>query len=229
VALTHAHQDHIGGLTAILENFRVGYLWLGREVASSALARLEELAREKKIPVAHEMRGQKFSWDGVDGEFLWPEISAGEVAPRAQNNDSLVLRLQYGNRTVLLAGDAEKQAEKEMLAENSAEVLRADILKIGHHGSKNSTTLEFLTAVHPGVAVISAGEDNPYGHPNQELLERLEQVRVRILRTDRDGAVHVLTDGKRLEITCFIACPETMRASVSGQAQTPNHEQKDEQ
>ena len=229
VALTHAHQDHIGGLTAILENFRVGSLWLGREVASPAQAKLEELAREKKIPVAHEMRGQKFSWDGVDGEFLWPEISASEVAPSAQNNDSLVLRLQYGNRTVLLAGDAEKQAEKEMLAENSSEAMRADILKIGHHGSKNSTTLEFLTTVHPGVAVISAGEDNPYGHPNQELLERLEQVRVRILRTDRDGAVHVLTDGKRLEITCFIACPETMRPSASGQAQTPSHEQKDKQ
>jgi competence protein ComEC len=229
VALTHAHQDHIGGLTAILENFRVGSLWLGREVVSPALAKLEELAREKKIQVIHEMRGQKFSWDGADGEFLWPEISTSEVAPSAQNNDSLVLRLRYGNRTVLLAGDAEKQAEKVMLAENSAEVMRADILKVGHHGSKNSTTLEFLTAVHPGVAVISAGEDNPYGHPNQELLERLQQAGVRILRTDRDGAVHVLTDGNRLEITCFVACPEIMRESASGQAPTPNHEQKDKQ
>jgi competence protein ComEC len=127
VALTHAHQDHIGGLTAILQNFQVGTLWVGREVESAALVKLEELARGKKILFAHEMKGQKFSWDGVAGEFLWPEISTGEVAPGAKNNDSLVLRLQYGNRTVLLPGDAEQQAERDMLVENSEEVLRADV------------------------------------------------------------------------------------------------------
>ena len=226
VALTHAHQDHIGGLTAILENFRVGTLWVGREVESAALVKLEELAREKKILIAHEMKGQKFSWDGAAGEFLWPELSAGDVAPSAKNNDSLVLRLQYGNDTVLLPGDAEEQAERDMLVENSETVLRADVLKVGHHGSKNSTTAEFLKAVHPGVAVISVGEDNPYGHPNQELLDRLKQAGVRILRTDRDGAVHVLTDGNRLEITCFVACPEMAGESASGQAQAPNQEQK---
>jgi competence protein ComEC len=226
VALTHAHQDHIGGLTAILQNFQVGTLWVGREVESAALVRLEELARKKKILAAHEMKGQKFSWDGVAGEFLWPEISAGEVAPGAKNNDSLVLRLQYGNRTVLLPGDAEVQAERDMLVENSEKMLRADVLKVGHHGSKNSTTLEFLKAVHPGVAVISVGEDNPYGHPNRELLDRLKLTGVRTLRTDRDGAVHVLTDGNRLEISCFVACPETAGRNASGQTQAPNQEQK---
>jgi competence protein ComEC len=229
VALTHAHQDHIGGLTAILQNFQVGTLWVGREVESAALVKLEELARKKKIMSAHEMKGQKFSWDGVAGEFLWPEISTGEVAPGAKNNDSLVLRLQYGNRTVLLPGDAEVQAERDMLVENSEKMLRADVLKVGHHGSKNSTTAEFLKAVHPGVAVISVGEDNPYGHPNQELLDRLKLTGVRILRTDRDGAVHVLTDGNRLEISCFVACRETAGRNASGQTQAPNQEQKADQ
>jgi competence protein ComEC len=85
VALTHAHQDHLGGLTAILDNFRVAKLWIGREVSSPGLARLEELARERKIPIEHEIRGKSFSWDGVDGEFLWPQTAPEEIATSAKN------------------------------------------------------------------------------------------------------------------------------------------------
>ncbi len=185
VALTHAHQDHLGGLNAILENFRVGRLWIGREVKSAALAKLESLAKARHIPVEHESRSEGFSLDGVEGQFLWPEASGGDAAVTAKNNDSLVLRLKYRNRTLLLPGDAEKQAERAMLAESSGEDLRADVLKVGHHGSKNSTTQEFLEAVRPEVAIISAGEDNPYGHPSPELLERLQTAGARVLRTDR--------------------------------------------
>ncbi len=228
VALTHAHQDHIGGLRAILENFRVGRLWIGREVASPALARLEELARARNIPIEHELRGRSFSWDGVEGRFLWPETALTEVAHSAKNNDSLVLRLSFGHQGMLLPGDAENQAEREILAENSTEALHADVLKIGHHGSKNSTTPEFLSAVKPQIGIISAGEDNPYGHPNPELLERLGNAGVRILRTDRNGAVHVLADGELLEITCFVACTEGRNAAGSGQPETPNHQQNGE-
>ncbi len=228
VALTHAHQDHLGGLPAILDNFRVGKLWIGREVSSPALARLEELAHERKIPVEHELRGKSFHWDGVDGDFLWPEIATGEVAPSAKNNDSLVLRLHFGVRTILLPGDAEKQVEREILSENSSEAMHSDVLKIGHHGSKNSTTPEFLAAVQPRFGIISAGEDNPYGHPSPELLERLENAGVRILRTDRDGGVHLLTDGARLEITCFVACPGTAIAHALVHAEAPNHRQNQE-
>jgi competence protein ComEC len=123
---------------------------------------------------------------------------------------------------MMLPGDAEKQAEKQILAENNEDILHADVLKVGHHGSKNSTTEEFLAAVHPRVAVISAGEENPYGHPSPELLERLQRAGLRILRTDHDGAIHVLTDGERLEITCFVACPEATTVEASGHPQTPN-------
>jgi len=216
VALTHAHQDHLGGLTAVLGNFRVGSLWIGRDVASPALVKLEELARAKKIPIEHEIRGKSFAWDGVDGDFFWPEISSTEAAPSAKNNDSLVLRLHYGCRTILLPGDAEKEAERTILAENSESSLQADVLKVGHHGSKNSTTPDFLAAVKPRVAIISAGEENPYGHPSPELLERLEAAGVRVLRTDRDGAVHVLTDGDRVEVTCFVTCPEPASEALTG-------------
>lgn len=95
VALTHAHQDHLGGLRAILENFHVGRLWIGREVSSAALTRLEELAKERRIPIEHELRGKSFDWDGVTGELLWPEVTAAEIAPTAKNDDSLVLKLHY--------------------------------------------------------------------------------------------------------------------------------------
>jgi competence protein ComEC len=225
VALTHAHQDHIGGLAAILKNFRVGTLWIGREVESEALTKLENLAREKKIPVVHELRGKAFSWDGVEAQLLWPEISPQAVGTSAKNNDSLVLHLEYGERGMMLPGDAEKQAESTIVSDNDETALRADVLKVGHHGSKNSTTPEFLAAVRPRVAVISAGEDNPYGHPNPELLARLTAAGVRILRTDHDGAVHVLTDGKRLEISCFVACPEPDPKTSSAQARPPYQKQ----
>jgi len=225
VALTHAHQDHLGGLSAILDNFHVAKLWIGREASIPALARLEELARKRKIPIEHALRGKSFHWDGVDGDFLWPEIASEEVAPSAKNNDSLILRMHYGNEAFLLPGDAEKQVEREILSENPTEAVRADVLKVGHHGSKNSTTVEFLLAVRPRFGIISAGEDNLFGHPSPELLERLENAGVRILRTDSDGAVHVLTDGTRLEITCFVACTGATNAAASAQAESPSQKQ----
>src|SRR5260370_25324888 len=187
---------------------------MGREVSSRALLRLEELARQRKVPIEHELRGKSFSWDGVEGDFLWPEIAPEEVAPSAKNNDSLVLRLQFGSRSILLPGDAEKQLEREILSADSAKAMHSDVLKIGHHGSKNSTTTEFLAAVQPRFGIISVGEDNPYGHPNAELLERLENAGEPILRTDRADTVHVFTDRTPLEITCFLASPATTKAPV---------------
>ena len=217
VALTHAHQDHIGGLTAVLQNFRVGELWLGRETAAPAFARLKEEAARMHVPVHYELRGQHFMWDGVQVDFLWPEIPPEEVAPLAKNNDSLVMRLRYMEKTFLLPGDAEKQVEAAMLAENDAAELHADVLKVGHHGSKNSTMPDFLAAVAPSVSVISAGEDNPYGHPNPELLERLDGSGTRMLRTDRDGAVRVITDGHTFQVSCFAACAKGGAESVGVQ------------
>jgi competence protein ComEC len=228
VALTHAHQDHLGGLTAILENFRVGALWIGPEVSSPALAKLEETARARRIPIEHELRGKSFAWKGVEGAILWPEPAGELAASPAKNNDSLVLQLRYGSRKLLLTGDVEKQAEIEILAENPADALHADVLKVGHHGSKNSTSPEFLAAVRPQVGIISAGEDNPYGHPNSELLERLANASVRILRTDRDGAIHVLTDGTRLEIACFVGCPDAASVATSIKVEKPNRNQNRE-
>ncbi len=228
VALTHAHQDHLGGLRAILENFRVRQLWIGREVRSPALGKIEQMARDRKIPIEHEARANSFAWDNVEGKFFWPENTSADPSAAAKNDDSLVLRLRYQERTILLPGDAEKGAEREMLSESGQNELRAEALKIGHHGSKNSTTAEFLAAVKPRLAIISVGEDNPYGHPNAELLERLASAGVRVLRTDRDGAVHILMDGKGLEVSCFLPCLP-VRVDSLERAQAPDHNKNHEQ
>ncbi|HYL86492.1 MAG TPA: DNA internalization-related competence protein ComEC/Rec2 [Candidatus Angelobacter sp.] len=229
VALTHAHQDHLGGLIAILENFSVRELWIGREVSSPALRQLEELAKTRSVVIEHELRGRSFDWDGVHAEFLWPEPEHDVIASVAKNDDSLVLKLRYRNENILLPGDAERQAEHQILTENGAVDLHSDVLKVGHHGGKNSTTPEFLAAVQPRVGIISVGENNSYGHPSPELLERLESAGVRILRTDRDGAVHMLTDGQRVEITCFQACTESLVTTASVQTKAPDHNQGPQQ
>ena len=228
VALTHAHQDHVGGLAAILENFRVGQLWIGREVRSLALAKVEQLARDRNIPIEHEARASSFAWDHVEGKVLWPEMSSKAPSDAAKNDDSLVLRLRYEDRAVLLPGDAEKEAEREMLAQDREDELQAEVLKVGHHGSRNSTTAEFLAAVKPRLAIISVGEDNSYGHPNAELLERLASAGVRVLRTDRDGAVHTLIDNKGVEVRCFLPCLPVDGDGLR-QAQAPDHGKNDKQ
>ena len=229
VALTHAHQDHLGGLFAILENFKVDALWIGREVASSQQKQLEALAIAKGITTVHELRGERLNWDGAQLAFLWPQIVPEEVALSAKNDDSLVFRVQYGQRSFLLPGDAEKSSERAILAETAPAEMRADILKIGHHGSKNSTTPEFLDAVHPELAVISAGEENPYGHPSPALLDRLQQAGVLALRTDQNGAIHIATDGRDLQVSCFTACAQAQMQLALSDAQSPNHQQRDQQ
>jgi competence protein ComEC len=158
---------------------------------------------------------------------LWPESGPEGRAAAPKNDDSLVIRLQYGDKTILLPGDAERQTEHEILSENREDALRSDVLKIGHHGGKNSTTEEFLAAVRPQIGIISVGEANPYGHPSPELLKRLEAADVRILRTDREGAVHVLTDGRKIEIRCFVTCAGAENTS-SASVEIPNHKQSNE-
>jgi competence protein ComEC len=200
VALTHADHDHEDGLHAVLTNFRVGELWIGREDERAAFRGLLDEARAAGIPIVIRTQGEETDWSGARVNVLWPPAAA----PRqlSSNDTSLVLRLSDGPAHFLLTGDIEKSTEDALVSEHVP--LASDFLKVPHHGSKTSSAAEFLASVSPRFAAVSVGEANPFGHPSESVVERYEQDGVRLLRTDRDGAVTVLTDGTNLSVRTFM-------------------------
>ena len=199
IALTHAHHDHLDGLYAVIDNFHVKELWVGRDVDSPAYSELLAYARARGIAIVHHLRGDTFDWGGAKGQVLWPENPV--LAPRATNDDCLVLRIEDGGIRFLLTGDIEKRVEGSLVKDG--DTLAADFLKVPHHGSKTSSTNAFLARVGPQIAVVSVGEGNPFGHPNPETIGRLEGTKAKVLRTDRDGAVTAITSGRELAVHTF--------------------------
>ncbi|HEY4741191.1 MAG TPA: ComEC/Rec2 family competence protein [Candidatus Acidoferrales bacterium] len=199
VALTHAHHDHLDGLRAVLKDFRVGQLWVGSDVDTRDYRDLIAQAQAAGVPVVHEHRGDAFDFGYAHGEVIWPSETS-ELATNP-NNNSLVLRVESGATRFLLAGDIEQKAEKEILADG--DMLSADVLKVPHHGSKTSSTDEFLAAVAPRVAIISVGEGNTFGQPHAAVLDRYQKGGVRVLRTDLDGAITTISDAKTVLVTTY--------------------------
>jgi competence protein ComEC len=194
VALTHGHSDHMGGLPAILRNFRPTEFWVGNNPRSEAYIHLLDEAAELHIPIHSLRQGDAFAFADTSIAVLAP-IKGYEPGTEATNNDSLVLHVAYGATSVLLEGDAEAPIEEAMLAEPG---LESTLLKVGHHGSLTSTRPEFLARVAPQWAVISCGLHNRYHHPREEVLEELQDSHVRTLRTDIHGAVCFRLNGKTL-------------------------------
>jgi len=199
VVLTHAHWDHLGGLLSVLLNYRVGELWIGPGPSDAGLERLLELAKRRGIPVVRHQSGERKEVDGVEIMVLSPD--ADWRPKRVSNNDSLVLRLGYGTRHILLPGDVESRMERRLVAEELP--IASEVLKVAHHGSKTSTTAPFLSRVGPRFGIISVGAYGRFGHPNQEVLDTLEGAGVKTYRTDLDGSVTVSTDGNKIEFTRF--------------------------
>lgn len=188
IILTHNDADHLSGLNDVIQHYTVDKIWLtGAIHTTQTYQKFISLITEKHIPTEKILAGSTVSFGLLQGIAIGPFKNYDGVTPDPQNIANIVTMWQYGNETFLLTGDAEEPLEQEMIARH---VLRpVDILKVGHHGSKTSTSEAFLKATTPKIAVISVGRNNKYGHPTQSILDRLRSFNIPVLRTDENGTI----------------------------------------
>ena len=195
MVLTHPHADHVSGLIEVLKRYKVGHVLLTRvDYDTQTYKSFLELLEEKKIPTTVAIAGQRIILDDFTVvDILLPREDLSGKSAKDANETSIVLRLSFGTTNFLLTGDASKANEREMF--DSAYLLEAEVLKVGHQGSKTSSDPEFVRSVSPGLAVISVGADNRYGHPHAVTLETFQNMNISVLRTDEAGDIRMFSDG----------------------------------
>ena len=190
MVLTHPHADHIGGLIKVLKDFQVEEIWLNGDTSTSKTYQdFMAAVNAEGAEVNQAKRNGTISTESLNFSILNPP----DTLFSDTNNNSIVLRLDYGDTVFLFTGDAENEAEANMLATESE--LWAQILKVGHHGSSSASSIEFLRKVNPDIAIISCGEGNSYGHPHDITLNNLSNLGIIIYRTDESGDIIVESDG----------------------------------
>lgn len=196
IILTHPHADHLTGLIGVLGRYRVGaVLESDASYPTAEYAEWRRILEASGAPITVARSGERIRLSPlVSLEVLAPARSFAGQSPRTIHDAMVVVKLAYASTTALLMGDAERPIERELIA--SGIDLDVDVIKAGHHGSKTSTSDEFLRAVTPKVAIISVGRRNRYGHPAEEVLDRLRSFGVTVLRTDLAGDVTVVSDGR---------------------------------
>jgi competence protein ComEC len=199
LVLSHPHADHVGGAASVLTAMRPHSFWDAAFAGGSDAYSASLAAARKQGSEWHRVHpGDSIRIDGVSVSFLAPD-SAWTVGLKDPNLASTIAVVRYGMVRFLLVGDAERAEEDWLLAQHRDE-LRAQVLKVGHHGSSTSSSDAFLDAVHPDIAVISVGAGNKYGHPSNDVLHALSRIGAEVLRTDEAGTVIVRTDGVHIEI-----------------------------
>lgn len=212
VVNTHAHEDHAGGLPAVIANFRPRELWAGASPPDSEVWKsVEAAALAAGTKIRHFRQGERFDFGGTTIEVLTPLADYAGQPATAKNNDSLGFAIEFGEHRFLLTGDMEQAVEQQLVSGNET-LPKADVLKVAHHGSKTSSTAEFLDRVRPKFALISDGVDNLFHHPHPSVVARLEERHVGTLRTDLEGLLTITSDGEHLYFrTAAMTVPEPVR------------------
>jgi len=195
VIATHPHEDHIGGMADTINKYEIGAFYAPKaESTSKTFEKMIDALKDKDLKI-HTIKA------GVDSIDLGTGTKVSIYSPNKDkyenlNNYSPIIKIQFGSNSFLFTGDAEKEVEHEVLNLNVN--LKADVLKIGHHGSSSSTSEEFFRAVSPSIGIISVGIDNSYGHPHKETLKLLDNNKITVFRTDKDGSIVIVSDGTKL-------------------------------
>lgn len=201
ILATHADADHIQGLSDVAKNFRVRTAIFGKTAFDDEdFKSVYNVLEKKGVPVYIASRGDVLEFGGVKIEILHPESEESET-PVSNNNNSIVLRVRFGERKFLLTGDIEKETERILLG--SPEFLQADVVKVAHHGSQTSSTEDFVKATKAKAAIISVGRDSPFGHPKVQVTERWKKSGAKVLTTGENGTISFSTDGKDLQMKTF--------------------------
>ena len=189
---THVHEDHIGSMSDIIDNFEVGKFYLPYNATSttSFYKRLLKSLTIKNMGIEEAVIGEKFNIGNAECEIM----TVNNSDPENINEESIVLEIRYGTQKYLFMGDA------EVINEKSREWNDIDVLKVGHHGSNTSTSSDFLKQVKPEISIISVGKDNSYGLPKKKILDRLNKQNSVIYRTDEDGTIQIVSDGNTSEV-----------------------------
>ena len=204
VALSHAHQDHLGGLAAVVRNFRVGEFWHGANALTPAYHALLGDVQQRGIPMRQLAAGERIVLGKTKVEVLWPP-AGWPLSSHPSNDDSVVLRISSAAGSILLPGDISDKVEKELVSLGTS--LGARLLKVAHHGARNSSSAAFLARVSPSVALVAAEGGNPPNLPSPEVLDRLRTAGVRTYRTNSDGAVTVTMQDSLLTVRAYGGCP----------------------
>ena len=197
IILTHPHLDHYAGLNEVMKKYKVNLeMDPGTKVKGAGFGEFENLAKIKNIRSLYAKRGIKINL-GKDLrlDILLPVINDKNLS---EHDGMLVSRLVYKNNSFLLTGDMEDNLENFLLS--FGDNVKSDVLKVGHHGSRTSTSERFLGLVNPELAVISAGKNNKYGHPHQEVTDRLASFEIPTLRTDEKGTIILKSDGEKIVV-----------------------------